>query len=726
MGNRSYRDEKLARTFNFLPSAGEYFCSLYPRRDRFICKLPEQDSWRTWTGPLADYQIMGVIADGGRGLLRGCHWGDETRFAVLDIDAGSNYHNTAELHELAAALGAVGLRLSLYRSSNSGGWHGYIPFTKWEKVNEVEDTLKRWLKSLGYELRGGQLEIFPSGNALRLPLQPGFAWLDLDGNIVQRREDLGLDEALREFLSDLETNAQNWQRAKDLVESQIAICVQASPAAAGGSAHEHEERVDISGFEQLFGRGRIKHIWEKGRKFWGEGLEKPGQRHEAILAVGHYLWYGDEEKDVAALPGGRNDEYRAALIEQWLKEKHNGFCNHISRGDWSRVEEDICRAVGWRKRAEKEREPYPLTPRLLKRLVGIYKKTGRIWSIPQFEKANQDRKIDARERIAEAIKELKEEGQLITAAEVARRAKAHWKTVKKNWDLMALVLCPTLEEKQLLETETKLDLLARSACVTSPGGPLPSPGGLSSCSDVLVQFGFDAVLEKKEKELLESFRELEIQLAAPASQEATPPTPPPLRLPVEPNLELLGLELVQEASSVALAPLVVTPPLLSCLAKEPTTELPVSTGLRSLNGSLPSCAGSPPFTAQPSLTLGPWFGGFQAVLQESAGGLGPSGKLQRDSGVNSPWEQSFGTFRYGKIVLSAVGVAGNALAVSCLQIRARAYHIAVTARIPSQAVSCGVCKADTPRLLARVLTRNQGTGGLFTLCRYGDARGPPK
>jgi len=699
VGDISPLDAKLARTFNFLPSAGEYFCSLYRRREKFICKLPGQDSWRTWTGPLLDYQILGVIADCGRGLLRGCHWGDETRFAVLDIDAGSKYHTADELQELTAAIAAVGLRLNLYRSSETGGWHCYIPFTKWEKSGQVEETLRRWLKRLGYEIKGGQLEIFPSGNALRLPLQPGFAWLDLDGNLLRRREELRLEDALTEFLTDLETNSEIWEEAKERIESQITSCQLVPKPAAGGDAQEHEERLKIEGFEHLFSRGCIKSVWEKGRKFWQEGLQKSGQRHEAILCVGHYLWYGDEEHGLTALPGGRNDEYRAELIEQWLKDKHNGFCNHIRRGDWDRVREDVQRAVVWRKRIEKVREPYPLTSRLLKRLVGIYKKTGRIWSIPQFEKANQDRKIDARERIAQAIRELKEEGQLITAAEIARRAKADWRTVKKNWDLMALVVLPS--EAKLLETETNFDPLARSGCVYSPGGLAPS--------SVLVHFSpCGSVQEKKEKEFLESFRESEIQLAVPAPHEVPLPTPPPLRFFSGPRLESRD-----RASSEELAPIYETPPLLSCLAGEPTT----CTQNQDRALRVPTTE---------VLTLGPMLRGIQAVLQEGAGGLGQSSKWQRDSGVNSGLLLAFGTFRYGNRHLYSDGWTENAVLTGCLQIGRYGLQPAINARIPRVVAISGDRLGVAPLCVEQVPTRNRKAGGLFTFYHHGNVRGPPK
>ncbi|OQR26323.1 hypothetical protein BWR59_31755, partial [Pseudomonas sp. Bc-h] len=90
------------------------FCSLFLRRDILICKLPNQDRWRKWTGPLEDHQILGVIADGGRGILRGCYWAEQTHHAVLDVDQGSKYHSTDELVKLQENFAAVGLTATPY------------------------------------------------------------------------------------------------------------------------------------------------------------------------------------------------------------------------------------------------------------------------------------------------------------------------------------------------------------------------------------------------------------------------------------------------------------------------------------------------------------------------------------------------------------------------------------------------------------------------------------
>lgn len=410
------------------------FCSIFPRRDILICKLPNQDRWRKWTGPLEDHQILGVIQDGGRGILRGCYWAEQTHHAVLDVDAKSKYHNAQELTKLQDKLAAVGLTAAPYRSSESGGWHLYIFFDDWAECSEVEKTIKAWLKFHAYEIKSGTLEIFPSGNALRLPLQPGFGWLDEQGSLIRTREEIRRDEALASFLYDLERNQRNWSEAKHRIESQL----QEAAAAAGGGAQEREERLNIDGLEQLFNGGKIQEVWELGRKWWQDGLLAKGERHDAVLAIGHYLWYGDEENDVDALPGARHDAYRERLIEEWLSQKHNGYCRHIDQNKWEEIRAQIKRATAWRRDEKyKERTPYPLTERLLKRLLAHYRKTGKVWTVSEYEQANIDRMADARERIKSAILEMEATGELLTISAVARAAGAGRNTVKRHRDLFA-------------------------------------------------------------------------------------------------------------------------------------------------------------------------------------------------------------------------------------------------------------------------------------------------
>jgi len=280
---------ELADKFNHLlltPKAVvEYFCSIYPRRDTFIWKLPEDRGWRKAKGPLLDGQILGVVSDDGRGLFRGTYWSHLTRHAVLDIDEGSMYHNAAELAELTGKLAAVGLSAKPYQSSDSGGWHVYLFFDDWSESSEVESTLKTWLKAQGYSIEGGQLEVFPSGNALRLPLQKGFAWLDQNYEVIRRREEIGQDEALASFLCDLEENKRNWSEAKDRIESQL----RRERDAGAGSAQEHRKAIDLEGFEKLWQSGQIPERIEEARYFLDHGLQGEGQRHAAIYAIEHLL-----------------------------------------------------------------------------------------------------------------------------------------------------------------------------------------------------------------------------------------------------------------------------------------------------------------------------------------------------------------------------------------------------------------------------------------------------
>lgn len=412
------------------------FCALYPYRDAYIWKLPGRH-WEKVSRRLANHQIEGVIADGGRGLLRGCYWGEMTRFAVLDIDQGSQYHCPEKLAALRGQLAEVGLSgTCLYRSSESGGWHLYVPFEGWVNSRELEGSLKAWLKALGYSLQGGQLEVFPTGNALRLPLQPGFAWLNQSGQVAIKRDELTCSAAIDRFLNDIESNANDWLYTKSRIDTQLHELAELRRQDGARDAQEREERVSVSGFEHLFPAGMIQERWQRGRRYWRDGLTESGQRHDAVLCVGHYLWYGDHETGIAPLPGARHDEYRARLIEQWLSEKHNGMCRHINEGNWRVVTEQIRRAVSWRADATRvETEPYPLTERLLKRFLEHYRKTGKIWTVEEYQRANEDRRELARKKIRLAIEHCQAIGQQITRNGLAVLSGCSPNSVSRHRDL---------------------------------------------------------------------------------------------------------------------------------------------------------------------------------------------------------------------------------------------------------------------------------------------------
>src|SRR5271154_1092318 len=98
------------------------------------------------------------------------------------------------------------------------------------------------------------------------------------------------------------------------------------------------------------------------------GLTKKNQRHEAILYVGYYLWFGDRSAGLSPLPDRRNAVQRERLMRDWITRKHHGFCGHINAGKWEKVEEDIRMAVNWRRDQEgQERTPYLVPERFIYR-----------------------------------------------------------------------------------------------------------------------------------------------------------------------------------------------------------------------------------------------------------------------------------------------------------------------------------------------------------------------
>lgn len=387
-----------------------------------------------WTRHLADNQILGVMSNEGRGLFRGCYWGELTRHGVIDIDQGSKYHNSQELAELNYKFAAVGLTLVPFRSSSSGGWHLYYFLDDWAPSQEIGNTIKALLLAHGYEIKSGTLEVFPSGNALRLPLQQGFAWLGHDGRVIRTREQLTQEEAISSFLINFENNGSSWQEAKALIDSQLELI----RTVAGRGPQEHREAVAVDGLGDLFRKGLDHEKYQRGRQYWLNGLTGRNQRHDAVICLGHWLWYGDRSLGIDPLQGLRNAGIRAEMILAWLKEKHNGHSKAVNLGRQSEIEGQILRACQWasQRPTVSVYEPYPLTIRLLKRLEWLYQKTGKLWTVEELAKANVDRSLDARHRIAIAVAQLEAEGSKIDQAKVARRAGACRKTVRKNSDLL--------------------------------------------------------------------------------------------------------------------------------------------------------------------------------------------------------------------------------------------------------------------------------------------------
>jgi hypothetical protein len=637
-----------------LPTVAESFCSLYPNRVQAIVRPKDCRSWTTLSKhwPLSDETILNAI-DGKESGIWGARWGEQTQFAVLDIDKDSKYRSDlVELANLQEKLAAVGLTATPYRSSESGGWHLYLFFDDWAPTNEVNQTLATWLRAIGYEIRNGVLEIYPSGMGLRLPLQAGFAWLDGKGEVIRQREQLTKDEALASFLFDLEENKRDWSEAKNRIQAQL----EAIDREKKQDALAHRKAIDTEGFDKLFNYRLIPEKYEEGRKYWQTGLTASGQRHDAILAVEHYLWHGDEAAGVPALPAEHNDEPRYRLILAWLEEHHNGFCNHINRGKWHKVQAQIKRAVKWRRPsgAVQERIPYPMTERLMERLIALYKATGRVWSVEDLKKGNDGREEGARKKIREALQLLTDQGRRLTGRQLMRLTGCSYHTVKRHsdiWKISPVVALP----RAAGDKNPFLDLLPPCPPALGAAGSEKSflnPPGSGDSGDLEVDRDLSVQERGAPSEDLEQAASLCSAVASPIPPQAAAT----LRFgaaSAEQPCELapidLGCLLSRAFRQVAKARESDGKETAGSLASPPHTQpstgskhwlLRVS-GTCGLNGFLPGSA-EPPL-GPPHLNPRELFskGSGLVMLQE-----GGSSQAEAHSGVYSSQVPPFGIFRY--------------------------------------------------------------------------------
>lgn len=388
---------------------------------------------------LTDSEILKAAACEHQKFFIGCRAGRSSRFAVLDIDAGSKYHKKKELDRMLKALAAGGInRSTLYRSSFSEGWHLYIFFS--EPINSAD--LRRQLGQLltldGFELTKGTLEVFPhpgtasAGQGLRLPLQPGWAWLDKQSlEVKYDRSSLHPTQALELFIDDLNGDANSFEdfrclkayvqrlasRREEVANRQTTtggatvVSLRRLPAPTG----EHTATV-----RTIFGDlppGIDADLWYSGRSYHQSGLLGPSQRADAIFSLGHYFFYGDPTCGLPALGYGYEKE-REWAIKDFLATRNNGYSKDISRGRPDAISQ-VERAAHWvpphRRGTEASR-------------YDAARPTSWI-------RANVSKKQDARKRITEALEELKKLGRSFTTVELQEAARCSRETLYKHADI---------------------------------------------------------------------------------------------------------------------------------------------------------------------------------------------------------------------------------------------------------------------------------------------------
>ncbi|MBY0552046.1 MAG: hypothetical protein K2W95_32480 [Candidatus Obscuribacterales bacterium] len=387
-------------------------------------------------------------------------------------------------------------RSSLYRSSYSGGWHLYLFFDEPINSNDLRRQLIKLLTLNDFEIAKGTLEVFPNrgnkslGLGLRLPLQPGFAWLDrrtLEMDI--ERMEVSATKALELFLDAVDADANSYrdfQRLKsynddlELRRSQLAQVPDAPhnivPLRRSPDKSQPAEFTEFvtSVFRRL-PPNLIVDNWYKGRIFHLNGLSGPSQRAEAIVCVSHYLFYGDPSRGLPSLGYGYEQEREWALRD-FLSAHHNGQSKDIN-DDRPDALAQVERAAHWRPAHAKGKEPAKYSP-----------------SRPiSWIRENENRQKDARQRIQEALDTLRSQQRYFTTVELHELASCSRRTLYDHQDIWRAVYDDRKNYKdvsdgffEICTDEYNVAVGADSPKIEPPSASLPkiTPPGLRAARQI--------------------------------------------------------------------------------------------------------------------------------------------------------------------------------------------------------------------------------------------------
>ncbi|AFZ61403.1 hypothetical protein H6G54_22380 [Anabaena cylindrica FACHB-243] len=150
-------------------------------------------AWRTEDHYLQPSQLWRLHQNSDK--LVGIRFAEYTRYATIDIDTFSDYHNLEAYQTIKTALENIGIvEIVPIQSSYSGGYHLIIPFSGKIPTFNLACALEQTIKDTGFNIRPGQIEIFPNPkpwgkdsitnyNAIRCPMQPESGALLLDQDL---------------------------------------------------------------------------------------------------------------------------------------------------------------------------------------------------------------------------------------------------------------------------------------------------------------------------------------------------------------------------------------------------------------------------------------------------------------------------------------------------------------------------------------------------------------
>jgi hypothetical protein len=176
--------------FTFVPEWDD-FLDLFPHRGSYLWAehpdIGDRPDWQTETRHLLSDRL---IMQGS--YLYGVRFGQNTHYLMIDIDHGSQLHPSRDplaIGRIIEALEPLGLVSCVpLRSSYSDGIHLYFPFAHGQKSWAIARAAESLIQNAGFKLQRGQVELFPNPrqctgkdyNGHRLPLQAGSYLLNED------------------------------------------------------------------------------------------------------------------------------------------------------------------------------------------------------------------------------------------------------------------------------------------------------------------------------------------------------------------------------------------------------------------------------------------------------------------------------------------------------------------------------------------------------------------
>lgn len=206
-------------------SLTKQFLSLFKNRFGGLSKqIKESGRWieSSRFHSLSDEEVLDALNPESK-VLRACRADDVTSFLVITIQTVSYYSSAEGLNHLRECLKAIGVeRTKLYQSSDECALNLFIFLDQPTSSSEAASLLSRALRRHGIVPGTAGLNVFPSESGFCLPLQPGFAWLNDDGQVIVSREQITLEAALALFFADFQKNRISTEALIACLKAQVS------------------------------------------------------------------------------------------------------------------------------------------------------------------------------------------------------------------------------------------------------------------------------------------------------------------------------------------------------------------------------------------------------------------------------------------------------------------------------------------------------------------------